>query len=290
MHRAVDDNATLPNACLEPWNSSAEGRLGSPVQGPLPPPPPQLFVMEVLDTTLPLQQRIRALHVIKDSIPKCDAAEQEKHLQLLIDAFPTTDSVLFKHEIAFTLGQIGDRRALPHLTRWLHDANEDPVTRHECAEAMGAIGDPSSVPELEKYRDQGPVELQETVHLALRRLEWLQKGGQQEVGEFMSVDPAPPATAGQSIAELQAMLLNEELDMFERYRAMFALRNLSTEESVLALCAGLRAPKSALFRHEIAYVLGQLEHPASVPALQVPSTLRPCACVMPVFVGARCTL
>ena len=47
---------------------------------------------------------------------------------------------------------------------------------------------------------------------------------------------------------------------------MFALRNKATEESVLALCDGL-SDSSALFRHEIGYVLGQLQHPASIPSL-----------------------
>ncbi len=55
--------------------------------------------------------------------------------------------------------------------------------------------------------------------------------------------------------------------MFERYRAMFALRNNGNEESILALCCGLKC-KSALFRHEIAYVLGQIQSPLSINALR----------------------
>ena len=49
---------------------------------------------------------------------------------------------------------------------------------------------------------------------------------------------------------------------------MFQLRNIGTEEAVLALSAALRDDQtSCLFRHEVAFVLGQLEHPASSPAL-----------------------
>ena len=51
-----------------------------------------------------------------------------------------------------------------------------------------------------------------------------------------------------------------------RYRAMFALRNRGDMESVHALTHGFTDP-SPLFRHEIAYVFGQMQHPASVPAL-----------------------
>ena len=54
---------------------------------------------------------------------------------------------------------------------------------------------------------------------------------------------------------------------------MFALRDLASppdlptsEQAVLALSAGFTDP-SALFRHEIAFVFGQLSHPASIPSL-----------------------
>ena len=47
---------------------------------------------------------------------------------------------------------------------------------------------------------------------------------------------------------------------------MFALRNRGDEESVHALSHGFH-DASPLFRHEIAYVFGQMQHPASVPSL-----------------------
>lgn len=54
---------------------------------------------------------------------------------------------------------------------------------------------------------------------------------------------------------------------------MFALRDLSSPPdlptavpAVHALASGFRDP-SALFRHEIAFVFGQLSHPASIPSL-----------------------
>lgn len=54
---------------------------------------------------------------------------------------------------------------------------------------------------------------------------------------------------------------------------MFALRDLSSPPdlptavpAVNALAAGFSDP-SALFRHEIAFVFGQLSHPASIPSL-----------------------
>ena len=54
---------------------------------------------------------------------------------------------------------------------------------------------------------------------------------------------------------------------------MFALRDLASPPdlptavpAVLALADGFGDP-SALFRHEIAFVFGQLSHPASIPSL-----------------------
>lgn len=67
--------------------------------------------------------------------------------------------------------------------------------------------------------------------------------------------------------------MDTTLPLFVRYRAMFALRDLASPSdlptavpAVNALAKGLSDP-SALFRHEIAFVFGQLSHPASIPAL-----------------------
>lgn len=94
----------------------------------------------------------------------------------------------------------------------------------------------------------GPtLQVAETCQLAVRRLEWLQSGGgddKRRDGEavenpYCSVDPAPPH-ARASVDELRGLLLDESLPLFERYRAMFALRNLGGPEAVLALGEGER--------------------------------------------------
>lgn len=73
--------------------------------------------------------------------------------------------------------------------------------------------------------------------------------------------------------DLEKSLLDTKLPLFLRYRAMFGLRDLASPPdlptavpAILALAKGLADP-SALFRHEIAFVFGQLSHPASIPAL-----------------------
>lgn len=54
---------------------------------------------------------------------------------------------------------------------------------------------------------------------------------------YMSVDPAPPADID-DIKKLKEILLNENVSLFERYRAMFSLRNICTPDSILALSEG----------------------------------------------------
>jgi deoxyhypusine monooxygenase len=75
------------------------------------------------------------------------------------------------------------------------------------------------------------------------------------------------------IPDLEKTLLDTKLPLFQRYRAMFGLRDLASPpdlptavDAINSLAKGLNDP-SALFRHEIAFVFGQLCHPASIPCL-----------------------
>lgn len=86
-----------------------------------------------------------------------------------------------------------------------------------------------------------------------------------ERSEFDSVDPAPPSSE-RSVADLRTVLCNEDEKMFQRMRALFALRNIGGKDSVEALAAAYES-KSALLKHEIAYVMGQMQDPHAVPHL-----------------------
>lgn len=83
----------------------------------------------------------------------------------------------------------------------------------------------------------------------------------------------PLSATEPSIPDLEKTLLDTTLPLFQRYRAMFGLRDLASPpdlptavDAINALAKGLKDP-SALFRHEIAFVFGQLCHPASIPSL-----------------------
>ena len=86
-----------------------------------------------------------------------------------------------------------------------------------------------------------------------------------EVSDFGSVDPAPPNSID-SLEELMMILIDEDANMFDRMRAVFSLRNNGSKESVIALSHGFNSD-SALLKHEIAYVFGQMQNELAIPYL-----------------------
>uniref|UniRef100_A0A2M3Z9I3 Deoxyhypusine hydroxylase n=1 Tax=Anopheles braziliensis TaxID=58242 RepID=A0A2M3Z9I3_9DIPT len=211
----------------------------------------------------PLKERFRALFTLRN-------IGGEKALESITRCF-TDDSALLKHELAYCLGQMQDVRAIPALTKVLADTEQEPMVRHEAAEALGAIGDGSVEEILLQYSKDPVIEVAETCEIALERVRWLkqkaanEKTDSKDGNPYASVDPTPAAD-GRSVEELQRILMDESDTLFNRYRAMFALRNLQSKEATLALATGLKG-KSALFRHEVAFVLGQLQEECSIPFL-----------------------
>lgn len=160
-----------------------------------------------------------------------------------------------------------------------HRLSDADVHNHlQSAEALGAISDPSTLQVLEEFCNDARSEVSETCQIASKRVAWMiehaAKGdvaalGHMKDNPYHSIDPAPAAKqpSKADIPTYAAQLLDTSLPLFERYKAMFSLRNNGSKAAVLALCAGLK-DASPLFRHEIAYVLGQLQHAASIPALR----------------------
>jgi len=186
-----------------------------------------------------------------------------------------SDSVLLNHEICYVLGQMQDPDAVPVLNKVLVDEKAHPVVRHEAAEALGAIGLEESLEILRKYAKSSVTEVAETCELAidsvLHKLEQKKKSEDSEAkdkqSKYLSVDPAPPSLDETDVQKLKATLNDTKKRLFDRYRAMFALRDIGSKESVEALATAL-ADKSAIVRHEIAYVMGQMRHEAAVPHLK----------------------
>ncbi|OQV14185.1 Deoxyhypusine hydroxylase [Hypsibius exemplaris] len=212
------------------------------------------------DQAKPMKERFRALFTLRN-------LGGARAVDLIAGGF-TDPSALLKHECAYCLGQMKDRHAVDVLISVLEDLKQEPIVRHEAGEALAAIADPRALSVLEKYKNDPSREVAETCQLALERLKWMEENPSKLdllTSQYLSIDPAP-CSEETDIPLLEAQLLNEKETLFNRYRAMFSLRNIGSKEAVKALAKGLQAG-GPLFRHEIAYVLGQVQSDVCVPEL-----------------------
>lgn len=81
-------------------------------------------------------------------------------------------SALFRHEIAYVLGQMQHPAAVSNLCAALECSSENPMVRHEAAEALGAIGKQECLAVLERYRQDGERVVKESCEVALDMLEY----------------------------------------------------------------------------------------------------------------------
>ncbi|KAK6164505.1 hypothetical protein DH2020_001369 [Rehmannia glutinosa] len=199
----------------------------------------------LLDQNQPISERFKVLFSLRNLRGAAPAMRLSRYMTSTRDT-----SNLLAHEAAFALGQMQDAEAIPALETVLNDLSLHPIVRHEAAEALGAIGLERNVPLLKNSLASDPAqEVRETCELALSRIEELKNMSISKSSPFLSVDPAAPATCS-SVRELREILLNEEKSMYERYAALFALRNLGEEEAISAIVESLGA-NSALLRHEL---------------------------------------
>lgn len=231
----------------------------------------QSLAKTLIDTESPLALRFRALFSLK----ALGTAGNAEAIDAIAAGF-RDDSELLKHELAYVLGQTKQKAAIAHLTTVLEDKNQQPMVRHEAAEALGAIGDEESLTTLMRYEKDDPLEIvRQTCELAIERIRWVKQNASQpetlQESIYASIDPAPPLASSNmntadEVAKLKGELNDTSISLFNRYRAMFRLRDIATDDAVHALASGF-SDSSALFRHEIAFVFGQMSHIASVPAL-----------------------
>ena len=231
----------------------------------------------------------------------------------LIALFQGTRSVLLRHEIAYALGQMQRLDATPFLAGILANDAENPITRHEAAEALGAIAAPESLDILKGHAADGASEVSDTCGLALALLNHkIAKGAcgcerrpqealqldaslsavspaidaeeacpiDQGAPAYTYVTPAPAAPAAPT-SVLREQLLDTSSPLFERYRALFALRDATHGKegasAMRALCDAF-ADDCALLKHEIAFVLGQLAEGGVGADLALPALCKAVRC------------
>lgn len=224
-------------------------------------PIPDLLAI-VLNNQEPMAKRHRAIYVLRSlSSPEAVKALCSVNKE-------NSPSALLRHEVAYILGQMQLEDAVERLVEILKDKEEHAMVRHEAAEALGALGVPRTIALLKEFATDSAPEVSDTCNLALQSLVWHQSSEAGVESRYLSVDPAPPINATEKdIPELEAKLLNSELPLFERYSALFGLREIGNSKAVNSIVKALTA-SSALLRHEVAYVLGQTQHPEAAEPLE----------------------
>ncbi|KAF7685691.1 Deoxyhypusine hydroxylase [Cucumispora dikerogammari] len=204
-------------------------------------------------------------------------------------------NILVKHEIGYVIGQMRQPISIPFLFKHLLDSNQDSITRHECAEALGNF----SIYDINMYYGGGvgvlenliknPIDIiSESCYLAFKKLQsnsnkyvdiitamrtnidmntYIKQYEdtiaviENSLSPFNSFDPSFPAD------KYDDMFLDDNGDLYARYKIMFYLRNLNNAYSIEKLCKGFKC-KSKLFRHEIAFVMGQMQNPDTLKILE----------------------
>lgn len=140
-------------------------------------PPTESLCQVVQDLNAPIAQRMRSVFYLR-------TIGGEDAVKALCNALTIPGgTTLFRHEIAYVLGQMEAKEAIPTLIAVLRDGADDPIVRHECGEALGAIADPSVLAVLEELSSDARPEVAETCQIAAARVRWvLEHGAQSEAG------------------------------------------------------------------------------------------------------------
>ena len=186
----------------------------------------------LLSQEAPIAKRTRAIFLLR-------AKGGEGAIEALGCAL-TDESVLLAHEAAFALGQMRDEAAVPILECTLRNDRLNPIVRHEAAEALGAIAAPSTLTLLKEYEADSAVEVADTCKIASARVEWAisaegKAAAPSKLSPYDTVDPAPAYSPAPPLKELESKLLDDSLPLFDRYRSMFTLRNIGSDEAVQVL-------------------------------------------------------
>ena len=227
------------------------------------------------DAEQPLKKRFRALFTLRNY-------GGTTSIEAINEVVQHDPSALLKHECCYCLGQMADPLAICHLTRVLADQRENEVVRHEAGEALGNLATDQD-PELIKLlrnnlNDSSPIVAQ-TCELALDLIQWKadthgdEQRGLARLNPYSSQDPAPSFRLDDPpVDQLNKILLDSQSTLFDKYRALFTLRNRGDEQSIRvlgeALVFYLDQDLMSLFKHEIGYIFGQMQSPQSIPYLK----------------------
>jgi len=120
-------------------------------------------------STPPISQQTQSLYYIRQHYQNNqNPSAQSRIIKLLSHhIYNQHHGSLLRHEIAYILGQLGDKDCILVLSSVLRDETECTIVRHECAEALGMINKNECRYILEKYQYNELLEIQQTCQVAL---------------------------------------------------------------------------------------------------------------------------
>ena len=213
------------------------------------------------DETAILGERYRALRTIHR-----DGTEEAIHQ--IAKCF-NKSSALLKHDCAYLLVQLHNPIANAVLRSVVEDLQQHPIVRHEAAASLAALDGTGAYELLQKYSTDSAQEVADTCILAMKKLDWVKTdeaiGFDFKDNPYKTNDPAPPMMKG-NMEEWVRLINDESLSLFDKYRVMYSLRKDGGGEAVDALISSFGS-KNVLYRHELAFVLGQIKNKTAIPAL-----------------------
>lgn len=191
------------------------------------------------------------------------------------------EDAMVRHEAAEGLAALGVISALPLVAEYLNDScvplRETCILAHKSLESRLEHG-PAAKNEFNTVDPTGAGEYVSSTTGAARAALGISRAHLSRhsltfnCNEPVSSDVyelKPSEKQSMSEDELGALMKNDEASLWDRYEALFMLRNLKTDKSTRLICEAMEYCEngSEVFRHEAAFVLGQIQEVASVPAL-----------------------
>lgn len=196
------------------------------------------------------------------------------------------ESELLRHDVMYCIGQMKVKNSLEFLLGKMNDPKEKSIVRHEAGEALANYHSlrETIIPEMQVHWDSEDELLKSTVRVGIGKLSTFTEtsrygkkyGGtiepaepfnEAEVREFIeSKGLESPKNQEELYNQIHKLLLEDYsvVDEFPKYRLCYYLRDQADIRSKTILCDLMkpenRKAASALLRHELAFIMGQINN------------------------------
>jgi deoxyhypusine monooxygenase len=221
------------------------------------------------------------IRVRMDALFKLRTINTLEAVKALEEALITEKSSdLLRHEVCYCFGQMTEteenRKEIENFLFkevFENPKKYDPIVLHEAAEALGNINSDHNLFLLEKFLNYEEDIIKETCEISVENINWMKSTNYGETEglnklnlKYHTNDPSPPFNFTNEkysdIQKIKKIMHDEKETLFNRYRALFTLREFNNDEAVQVLCECFDKQYShkfsPLFKHEVSFILGQM--------------------------------